>query len=65
MIHAQEQVTKLREERETAARDLAMLRADLDNTRQERERAVAGAAKAKEDLDRQAVSFMDRQYADS
>lgn len=45
-------MTKLREEREAATRDLAMLRADLDNTRQERERAVADAAKAKEDMER-------------
>ncbi len=48
----QEQVSKLRDERETAARDIAVLRADLDNTRQERERAVAEAARSKEELDK-------------
>lgn len=33
-VWPQEQVGKLREERETMARDLAVLRADLDSTRQ-------------------------------
>lgn len=45
-------MSKLRDERETAARDIALLRADLDNTRQERERAVAEAARSKEELDK-------------
>lgn len=48
----QEQVSKLRAERETAVRDVALLRADLDNTRGERERAVAEAKKAQEELAR-------------
>ncbi|KAG2451808.1 hypothetical protein HYH02_003584 [Chlamydomonas schloesseri] len=52
LAYEREQVAKLREEREAATRDLAMLRADLDNTRQERERAVADAAKAKEDMEK-------------
>ncbi len=42
----------LREEREAAARDIALLRADLDNTRGERERAMADVAQAKADLER-------------
>ncbi len=45
-----EQVLKLRDEREATARDLAVLRADLDNTRQERERAVAEMTQARDGL---------------
>ncbi|KAG2485809.1 hypothetical protein HYH03_015519 [Edaphochlamys debaryana] len=52
LAYEREQVQKLRDEREAATRDLAVLRADLDNTRQERERALAEAAKNKEDLDK-------------
>lgn len=48
----QDQVQKLRDEREAVSRDLAVLRADLDNTRQERERAFAEAARSKDDLDK-------------
>mmetsp|Transcript_5395 Transcript_5395/g.11884 ORF Transcript_5395/g.11884 Transcript_5395/m.11884 type:complete len:815 (-) Transcript_5395:535-2979(-) len=47
-----EQVEKLRTEREAAARDIAVLRADLDSTRQERDRLLAENTKAKEEVDR-------------
>lgn len=46
------QVEKLREEREGAARDVALLRADLDTTRADRERFVADNARLTEEVDR-------------
>ena len=48
----QEQVEKLRTEREAAAKDVAVLRVDLDSTRQERDRLVAEHSRAKEEVDR-------------
>ena len=51
-VNQQEQVGKLREEREVMARDLAVLRADLDSTRQERDRLLTDFTKAKEEADR-------------
>ncbi|GLC49983.1 hypothetical protein PLESTB_000329700 [Pleodorina starrii] len=48
----QEQAAKVREERDFAVRDVAMLRADLEDTRKQRERALAEASKAKEDMER-------------
>lgn len=51
-LDVQEQVGKLREEREVMSRDLAVLRADLDNTRGERERLLADNTRLKSEYDR-------------
>lgn len=48
----QDQVTKLREEREQLARDVAVLRTDLDTTRQERDRLLTESAAAKAEVER-------------
>jgi hypothetical protein len=45
-------VTKLREEREQLARDVAVLRTDLDTTRQERDRLLTESATAKAEVER-------------
>lgn len=49
---SQEQVSKLRAEREVLAGDVAVLRADLDTTRQERDRLLGEFNKAKAETDR-------------
>ena len=43
---------KLREERDKAVQDVAVLRADLDSTRQERDRLLADNTRVKEDYER-------------
>ncbi len=48
----QAQVDKLRDERETAGRDAAVLRTDLDATRSDRDRAAAEGAALKAELDK-------------
>ena len=48
----QDQVGKLREERDKAVQDVAVLRADLDSTRQERDRLLADNTRVKEDYER-------------
>lgn len=48
----QEQLQKLRDERESGAKDLAVLRADLDSTRQERDRLLSENTRLKEETDR-------------
>lgn len=45
-------MAKLRAEREVLARDVAVLRADLDTTRQERDRLLEDFNKAKAETDR-------------
>jgi len=48
----QGQVQKLRDEREAAAREVAVLRIDLDATRADRERLTAEGKELREELDR-------------
>ena len=43
---------KLREERESGARDLAVLRADLDATRGDRERLLSENSKLTEEVEK-------------
>ncbi|KAI8469221.1 MAG: kinesin-like protein [Monoraphidium minutum] len=47
-----DQVQKLRDEREAAAREVAVLRVDLDATRADRERLTTEARELKEELDK-------------
>jgi hypothetical protein len=51
-VCAQDQVAKLRDEREAAGREVAVLRADLEGVRGERERLVAEVAAMRSELDR-------------
>lgn len=48
----QEQCSKLREEREGAMKDLAVLRCDLDAGRAERDRLLVELKEAKDELDK-------------
>lgn len=51
-VRLQDQCKKLREEREGALRDLAVLRCDVEAGRSERERLAAELKEAREELDK-------------
>jgi hypothetical protein len=52
VVTLQEQCKKLRDEREGAMRDLAVLRCDMEAGRAERDRLVAELKEAKDELDK-------------